>query len=161
MPKGIRRRLSDLNCELKTCFESPRKYQVMDLKVVWLKKGIPKTSTRNTSRDLTITLGIFVPIAFVLINTEPVSMPEVNEAIRAVRGVEQSEMVYGVYDIVAKVKAETMEELKQIIAYKIRKIKNVLTTQTILVVDKKRPISGVYSSLVAVRKIDRGFLSEP
>ncbi len=101
-----------------------------------------------------------MPTAFVLINTEPGSMPEVAKAIRAVAGIDEAEMVYGIYDIVAKVKAETMDELKQIIAYKIRKIGKVLTTQTILVVDKKSPLSGAFSSLVTIRKIERGFSPE-
>jgi DNA-binding Lrp family transcriptional regulator len=48
--------------------------------------------------------------------------------------VEEAEMVYGVYDIVAKVKTETMDQLKQIISFKIRMLANVLTTNTLLVV---------------------------
>jgi len=75
-----------------------------------------------------------LPTAFVFINTEPASMPEVLEKVRAVEGVEEAEMVYGVYDIVAKVKTETMDNLKQIITYKIRMLANVLATQTLLVV---------------------------
>jgi DNA-binding Lrp family transcriptional regulator len=75
-----------------------------------------------------------VPTAFVLITTEPASMPEVLEEIKAVNGVEEAEMVYGVFDIVAKVKVETMDKLKHIITYQIRRINKVLSTQTLLVV---------------------------
>jgi len=75
-----------------------------------------------------------MPTAFVFINTEPASMPEVLKKVKAVEGVEEAEMVYGVYDIVAKVKAETMDNLKQIITFKIRMLANVLTTQTLLVI---------------------------
>ena len=75
-----------------------------------------------------------MPTAFVFINTEPASMPEVLKEVKAVEGVEEAEMVYGVYDIGAKVKTETMDQLKQIITYNIRRINNVLTTQTLLVV---------------------------
>jgi DNA-binding Lrp family transcriptional regulator len=75
-----------------------------------------------------------MPIAFVFINTEPASMPEVLKKIKAVEGVKEAEMVYGVYDIVAKVKTETMDQLKQIISFKIRMLANVLTTNTLLVV---------------------------
>ena len=77
-----------------------------------------------------------MPIAFVLVNTEPASMPQVLEKIKAVEGVKQAEMVYGVYDIVAKVEAETMDQLKNIIAYKIRLLANVRSTQTMPVVSK-------------------------
>jgi len=75
-----------------------------------------------------------VPTAFVFITTEPASMPEVLKEVEAIEGVEEAEMVYGVYDIVAKVTVETMDKLKQIITYNIRRINNVLTTQTLLVV---------------------------
>jgi DNA-binding Lrp family transcriptional regulator len=61
-------------------------------------------------------------------------MPEVLNEVRAIEGVEEAEMVYGVYDIVAKLKAETMDTLKQILTYRIRKIDKVLATQTLLVV---------------------------
>ena len=75
-----------------------------------------------------------MPTAFVFITTEPASMPEVLKEVRAVEGVEEAEMVYGIYDIVAKVKTETMDNLKQIITFKIRMLTNVLTTQTLLVI---------------------------
>jgi DNA-binding Lrp family transcriptional regulator len=75
-----------------------------------------------------------LPTAFVFINSEPVSMPEVLKEIRAVDGVKGAEMVYGVYDIVAEVETETMDQLKHIIAYKLRALPKVLSTQTLLVV---------------------------
>jgi DNA-binding Lrp family transcriptional regulator len=75
-----------------------------------------------------------MPTAFVFINTEPASMPEVLKKVKAVEGVEEAEMVYGIYDIVAKVKTETMDRLKHIIAYNIRALANVHSTQTMLVI---------------------------
>ena len=75
-----------------------------------------------------------MPVAFVFITTEPASMPEVLKKVEIIEGVEEAEMVYGVYDIVAKVKTETMDQLKQIIAFKIRMLAKVLTTNTLLVV---------------------------
>jgi DNA-binding Lrp family transcriptional regulator len=75
-----------------------------------------------------------VPTAFVFITTEPASMPEVLNKVKAVEGVEEAEMVYGNYDIVARVKTETMDKLKHIIAYQIRALSNVRSTQTMLVI---------------------------
>jgi DNA-binding Lrp family transcriptional regulator len=75
-----------------------------------------------------------VPTAFVFITTEPASMPQVLKEIKAVDGVEEAEMVYGLYDIVAKVSVETMDKLKHIIAFQIRAINKVLSTQTLLVI---------------------------
>ena len=75
-----------------------------------------------------------MPEGFVFINTRPDEMPEVLKAVKAVKGVEEAEMVYGVYDIVARVKTETMDQFKHIITYKIRMLTNVLSTQTLLAV---------------------------
>ena len=78
-----------------------------------------------------------MPTAFVFITTEPASMPQVLKEVKAVDGVEEAEMVYGVYDIVARVKTETMDKLKHIIAYNIRALANVRSTQTMLVIPQE------------------------
>jgi DNA-binding Lrp family transcriptional regulator len=75
-----------------------------------------------------------MPKAFVFITTEPASMPKVLKKIKAIKGVQEATMVYGVFDIVAKVQTETMDQLKQIVTFKIRMLANVLTTNTLLVV---------------------------
>ena len=73
-------------------------------------------------------------LAFVFISTAPASMPEVLKKVRALEGVEEAEMLYGVYDIIAKVKAETMDNLKHIITHNIRGLDKVNATQTLLVI---------------------------
>ena len=78
-----------------------------------------------------------MPTAFVLITTELASMVEVLQKVRAVEGVEEAQMVYGVYDVVAKVKVETMDKLKHIITEHIRKIDKVRTSLTMMVVESE------------------------
>jgi DNA-binding Lrp family transcriptional regulator len=75
-----------------------------------------------------------MPIAFVFINTDTAAMPEVLNKVKTIEGVEEAATVYGVYDIVAKVKTETMDRLKNIITYKIRMIDHIRETNTVLVV---------------------------
>ena len=75
-----------------------------------------------------------MPTAFIFIHTEPRFMPQVLEEIRKMDGVEEAEMVYGNYDIVAKLKTETVDKLKQTIASYIRTTNKVLSTQTTIVV---------------------------
>jgi len=75
-----------------------------------------------------------MPTAFVFITTEPASMAKVLKKIKAIEGVQEATMVYGVFDIVAKVQTETMDQLKQIVTFKIRMLGNVLKTDTLLVV---------------------------
>jgi len=58
-------------------------------------------------------------LVYVLLNTEPSQMESVLEEIKEIDGVEEAYMVYGIYDICAKVKTEIPQELKGI-AQKIR-----------------------------------------
>lgn len=72
-------------------------------------------------------------VAFVMLNTEPNQMESVLESIMKINGVEEAYMLYGVYDIIAEVRAENIEALKlQILD--IRKLQYVLSTLTLLVV---------------------------
>ncbi len=74
-----------------------------------------------------------MPLAFMMVNTIPDQMEPVLEKIRKIKCVEEAYMLYGVYDILAEVKTETTEELKEIIL-RIRKVKHVLSTLTLMVV---------------------------
>ena len=78
---------------------------------------------------------LFKPIAYVLINTEPKKMEEVTKEIRKIKGVAEAAMVYGVYDIVAKIQAETMDRLKEIVASQIRRMESVRSSTTMIVME--------------------------
>ena len=80
-----------------------------------------------------------VPLAFVLVNVQIGSEREVLEALKKVEGVEEAYVVYGVYDIVAKVKAENMDELKGIVTYKIKRLDKVQSTQIMMVYEEAPP----------------------
>jgi len=72
-------------------------------------------------------------LVYVLLNTEPSQMESVLEEIKEIDGVEEAYMVYGIYDICAKVKTEIPQELKGIVQ-KIRSQDNVLSTLMLMVV---------------------------
>jgi len=72
-------------------------------------------------------------LVYVLLNTEPVQMESVLEEVKEIDGVEEAYMVYGLYDICAKVKTEIPQELKGIVQ-KIRSQDNVSSTLTLMVV---------------------------
>ena len=74
-----------------------------------------------------------MPVAFVCITTDPASMVEVLKALKSVEGVVEAEMIYGIYDIIVKIEADSIEGLKSIITQYIRKIENVATTTTMIV----------------------------
>ena len=69
--------------------------------------------------------------AFLLINTEPDSEGEVLQSLKEIEGVKEAYSVYGVYDIVAKVEANRMDELKDVVSL-MRRL-NVRTVLTLIV----------------------------
>ncbi len=60
-----------------------------------------------------------MPTAFVLINTEIGSEEEILNELKKIPNVKEAYVVYGVYDIVAKVEADSMDKLKEVISWRI------------------------------------------
>ena len=76
-----------------------------------------------------------MPTAFVLINTEIGSEADVLKKLKDVEGVDEAFAVYGVYDIIARVKADSMDKLKEIVTWKVRRLDKVRSTLTMIVVE--------------------------
>jgi DNA-binding Lrp family transcriptional regulator len=76
-----------------------------------------------------------MPVAFVLINAEIGSEDEVLKELKKMPNVKEGYLVYGVYDIVAKVEAESMEKLRETITWKIRRLDKVRSTLTMIVIE--------------------------
>ena len=73
-----------------------------------------------------------MPKAFVLINVELDGGTEVIEALKAIEEVKEAYPLYGVYDVIASVEAETEQELKNIISQEIRRLNKVRSTMTMI-----------------------------
>ncbi len=71
-----------------------------------------------------------MPMAILLINTEEFNQ-QLMKALRALKGVEEAYPLYGVYDIIVRTRANTMDEIKEI-HNKIRKLQNVRQTLTMI-----------------------------
>jgi len=71
-----------------------------------------------------------MPIAYMLVTTEEFD-PMLLKVLRKIKGVEEAYPTYGVYDIIIRTKADTMDELKKI-HDKIRKIGKIRQTQTMI-----------------------------
>jgi len=84
--------------------------------------------------------------AFILINTEIGSEADVLKKLKKVEGINEAFLVYGVYDIIARVKADTMDKLKEIVTWRIRRLDKVRSTLTMIVVKKIKiaPLSAFY-----------------
>jgi len=83
----------------------------------------------------TINTGDNMSIAFVLINTDLGEGVEVSKYLREIPEVKEVYGVYGVYDFVVRLEAESMQELKNVITSKIRRLNHVRSTLTMIVVD--------------------------
>jgi len=76
--------------------------------------------------------------AYVLINTEIGGEEDVIAQLKAMDDVvEEVSVVYGVYDIVAKITSGTMESLKEIITTKIRHLNKVRSTMTMIAAESR------------------------
>ena len=76
-----------------------------------------------------------MPMAYVLITTESGAMNSVLDSLKGMDFVKETYMVYGVYDLLAVVKAETMDKLREIVTWNLRSLDSVRSTLTMIVVD--------------------------
>jgi DNA-binding Lrp family transcriptional regulator len=74
-----------------------------------------------------------MPVAFVMINAEIGKESEVLNQLKKMEHVKEASSVYGVYDIVAKVEAETMDELNHVVSANVRRLAGVRSTLTLVV----------------------------
>jgi DNA-binding Lrp family transcriptional regulator len=77
-----------------------------------------------------------MPQAFVLINVESGAEEEVVSALKKIEGVEEAYYSYGVYDIISKVKADSMEKLKDLVTRKVRTLNRVRSTLTLIMMEE-------------------------
>jgi len=74
-------------------------------------------------------------LCYVLLNVEPGSEEKVLGEVRKISNVKSSHRVYGVYDMIAEVEADSMDSLKQVVTWKIRRLEGVKSTLTAIVID--------------------------
>jgi DNA-binding Lrp family transcriptional regulator len=77
-----------------------------------------------------------MPKAFVLINVESGAEQEIVDELKKIDGVEEAYFSYGVYDIITKIKADSMEKLKDMVTRKVRTIGRVRSTLTLIMMEE-------------------------
>lgn len=85
---------------------------------------------------VTLAEEIEMPRAFVLINVESGSEDDVLKELKAIEGVEEAYFSYGVYDIITKIKANTMEQLKELVTRRVRTLPKVRSTLTLIMMEE-------------------------
>ena len=77
-----------------------------------------------------------MPQAFVLINVESGAEEEVVSQLKKIEGVEEAYFSYGVYDVITKIKADSMENLKDMVTRSIRTLNRVRSTLTLIMMEE-------------------------
>jgi DNA-binding Lrp family transcriptional regulator len=72
--------------------------------------------------------------AVVLLNTDSGTQNKVLETLRLVDGVEEAHALYGVYDLLIKIKGNSIEKLKEITKFRIKPIAGVNSSLTLMIV---------------------------
>jgi DNA-binding Lrp family transcriptional regulator len=81
-----------------------------------------------------------MPTAYVLLNTEIGAENQVLKALKRIDGIVEAHNLWGVYDIIANVKAESMEKLKYIITNRIEKIGRINSKLT-MIISEQAPVT--------------------
>ena len=78
-----------------------------------------------------------MPTAYVLINCDLGSEEEIIKQVKKLPEVIEVSGVYGVYDIVLKVRGDTMDKLRETITWHVRRIDKVRSTLTMIVIESQ------------------------
>lgn len=76
-----------------------------------------------------------MPKALVLMNAELGHENTLVEELKKTSNVTEVYAIYGVYDVIVKVEAESMEKLREAIATNLRRISGVKSTLTMIIVE--------------------------
>jgi DNA-binding Lrp family transcriptional regulator len=63
------------------------------------------------------------------------SQDQVIESLKLIEGVEEAHGLYGLYDLMVKIKAQTIDKLKDIIKLQIKQIAGVTSSLTLMIID--------------------------
>jgi DNA-binding Lrp family transcriptional regulator len=70
--------------------------------------------------------------AFVLLNSELGQESKIIEALEGVEEITKIHSLYGIYDLIIEMEAETMDKVKEVVFNKVRRLDNVKSTITLL-----------------------------
>ena len=81
-----------------------------------------------------------MPRAYVLFSVNSGSEDKVIKEITAISEVQEAFVSYGVYDLIVKIRTDSMEELKELVSHRLRIITNVKSTVTLIKAEEKKII---------------------
>lgn len=75
--------------------------------------------------------------AIILVQTEIGAESKVLDDLMKIPEVREAYIVYGTYDVVVKIETDTLEKIREIVTNKIRKLPDIRTTVTMIVVEER------------------------
>lgn len=75
--------------------------------------------------------------SFVLINCTLGKEETVLESLRGTEGISTVSGVFGAYDIIVKVSADELHEMRELITKRIRKIEHIRSTLVLMIIDEQ------------------------
>lgn len=75
--------------------------------------------------------------AIILVQTEIGAESKVLDDLMKIPEVKEAYVVYGTYDIVIKIETDTLERIREIVTNRIRKLPDIRTTVTMIVVEER------------------------
>lgn len=80
-----------------------------------------------------------MPRVYVVFNVGAGSEDQALKDAKNIFGVKEAYVSCGVYDLVMKVKADSMEQLKELVTHRLRTIENVRSTLTLILTEEQSP----------------------
>ena len=74
--------------------------------------------------------------AYILLNVEPGTESKVLEHLKSFNIVREAYVSYGVYDLILKLDADNMEQLKDVVSHKIRTTDQVRSSVTLILIEQ-------------------------
>ena len=82
--------------------------------------------------DISQVSNYYMATAYILINCELGSEESIIRQLKNLDGISEVRCTFGAYDILAKIESPTVETLREIITWKIRKIDQIRATLTLM-----------------------------
>jgi DNA-binding Lrp family transcriptional regulator len=98
-------------------------------------KQRPEKDLELVESQPAVSRGSLVPLAFVMMTADVGREADVLNELKSIEYVKEVYLTYGVYDIVARIEADSSDKLKEIMVKRIRSLNNVKSTLTMMVVE--------------------------
>ncbi len=78
---------------------------------------------------------LLMPTAYVLINCDLGSEDDIIKELKKLPEVVEVSGVFGVYDIIVRIRSDSMDKLREVVTWNVRRIDKVRSTLTMMVIE--------------------------